>query len=125
MWMKMGEDQVYINSVHRSNIGTLIASAVEENMAYSEYHEHATHVSNVRFTWTDTHLITIGANARCIFQGKHNTSDDSEGQDEVAQDDDPDLEADSNGKTTILDPEALIGMDEEKGNEPNHGLEIP
>jgi microtubule-associated protein-like 6 len=131
------DDQMYINSVHRSNIGTLIASgdnfgrlrlhkypAVEENTAHNEYRGHSTNVSNVRFTWMDTHLITVGANDRCIFQWKHNTLDDSEGGDMVVQDDDPDLEADSNGSTPILDPEVIIGLDEEKGNEPWVGNSI-
>ena len=45
---------------------------------YHGYSGHAAHVSNVRFSFNDEYLISIGGGDRCIFQWRHYQADEDD-----------------------------------------------
>jgi len=47
---------------------------VDTGAQFREYEGHSSHVSNIRFSVNDTHIISIGGNDRTIFQWKVNNS---------------------------------------------------
>jgi len=81
IWPK-GADGTDINALHKSHDSKLIVTAddssqvklfrhpVDMGAECKEYSGHSAHVSNVRWTVNDTHVISAGGNDRTIFQWK-------------------------------------------------------
>jgi len=81
IWPK-GADGTDVNALHRSHDSSLLATADDSGLVKlfrfpvdigaesKEYSGHSAHVSNVRWTINDTHVISTGGNDRTIFQWK-------------------------------------------------------
>jgi WD40 repeat protein len=82
IWPK-GADGTDVNATCRSHNSRLVATAddfgevkifkypcIDQSQKFRAYVGHSAHVSNVRFTASDLHLISIGGNDRTIFQWK-------------------------------------------------------
>lgn len=75
-----GADGTDINSVDRSPLGTIVATADDfglvklfrypsatEKSDFLEFSGHSSHVTNVRFTASGDNLLSVGGNDKCLF----------------------------------------------------------
>ena len=95
-------DGTDINACCRSNTGKreLLATAddfgklklfrypcVNPGAAFKDFSGHSSHVTNVRWSQSGSHAITVGGNDRCVFQWSRSVEDEVEEADEEKDDD--------------------------------------
>lgn len=75
-----GSDGTDINSVDRSPLGSILATADDfgsvklfrypcatEKACFSQFNGHSSHVTNVRFNCCGENLLSVGGNDKCLF----------------------------------------------------------
>jgi microtubule-associated protein-like 6 len=84
-------DGTDINAVDRSGNGKLLCTAddfgkvklfnypvLDKDAGFLVFRGHSSHVTNVRFSLGDTHVITTGGNDRCVFQWKREAEEEED-----------------------------------------------
>jgi WD40 repeat protein/Ca2+-binding EF-hand superfamily protein len=95
------DDGTSVNAIDTSSSRTLIASAddfgkvklfrypcIAKGSRYREYRGHSAHVTNVRFSNSDSHVLTVGGSDRCVFQWKVDGDANAESDAEAVDADD-------------------------------------
>jgi microtubule-associated protein-like 6 len=85
------------------------------------YRGHSSHVTNVRWTAQDTHLITVGGNDRCVFQWRHEFEEEEDDADE-GHEEDSDVEA--FGDSMVFAMEQDVGGDQFQAIKPWMGAVV-
>lgn len=94
-------DGTDINSVDRAKRGGVLVTGDDFGMvklftfpnfqgcSYNKFTGHSSHVTNVRFSSNDSHVISVGGNDKSIFQWRFERDDheDNDAYDDVEEDD--------------------------------------
>ncbi len=120
IWTK-GMDGTDINAVCRSRTGHLLATAddfgkvklfrypcIDDNAESLVYHGHSSHVTNIKWSFLDSYLVSTGGNDKCIMLWKHsmfNTGSAKTDSASTADSDDEFNQSKTDDKdTSALDP---------------------
>jgi microtubule-associated protein-like 6 len=126
IWTK-GMDGTDINAVCRSRTGHLLATAddfgkvklfrypcIDDNAESLVYHGHSSHVTNIKWPYLDSYLVSTGGNDKCVMLWKHSMfsaggSAKADHQSTADADDEFVQSNESNKSTLSLDPSILSG----------------